>query len=97
MHRRLEGQETSDGLGESTSLAYSEDDFRGFCKDLRQHRTLSLILARKSTAVFSCRSVIWEDPDDFGHSTGMLFIPGPNDWGKRGQFVISIPQYPKLL
>lgn len=79
MHRRPETQQGGAGSEKRKALclAYDPDNFRAFCKGLCQHRTLASIIARRSTAVFSCRSVTWDDPDDFGHSTGTSLFPAP--------------------
>lgn len=79
MHKRLEDRDRD----KSTSLAYDEDRFRGFCKKLCQHRTLALIISRMSTAVFSYRPVAWEDTDDFGPSKGMLLRSLPQHRVKK--------------
>ncbi|KAL2283251.1 hypothetical protein FJTKL_10127 [Diaporthe vaccinii] len=68
MHKRLEVNQTNDGFVTSTSLAYNFDRFRGFCRDLCQHRALESIIARVSTAIFSCKSVKWEGQNGFGNS-----------------------------
>ncbi|KAH8753542.1 hypothetical protein F5883DRAFT_574562 [Diaporthe sp. PMI_573] len=71
MHKRIGGNNSSDGFDKSAPLrlAYNEHEFQTFCTDLCQHRTLSSIVARQSTAVFSCRQAIWQGSDSFGHST----------------------------
>lgn len=78
MHRRLDDDPANHEFMKSTSLAYGEEQFGHLCKELYQHRTLGSIIARKSTAVFSCKPVTWDGQDDFGHSMGMPLPPSPS-------------------
>lgn len=71
MHKRLKSDPQDGGFAKSTALPYTQDKFREFCAGLFQHRSLALIIARLSTAVFTSRAVTWMGDNGFGHSIGM--------------------------
>ncbi|OHE95971.1 hypothetical protein CORC01_08664 [Colletotrichum orchidophilum] len=56
MHQRLDA---IDPHG-AKALPYAESTFKILARRLYQHRSLSFLLKRASTAVFNCRSVSWE-------------------------------------